>query len=324
MRRFQTSLAWLILLIVTELVHLLFKMLSLLGCFLAAVGLSLGSEPDQFDWDNSITPSWDLEYTPCYDGLQCARLLLPLDWLNPEDTNRTVAIAIAKLPANVSASDDTFGGTVITNPGGPGDSGVVHMLKNGHFLQGMVDGKRHYEVLSFDPRGMFHSTPNANCYEDAVERNLAQWQQQGFGLLGDSSTKQLRRRMAHATAFGQRCARADAGQSSIREYMSTASVARDMLAIVEKIEVSRQKQATGGGTTHDDGSLTRLELRSATKDARIQYFGTSYGTFLGNTFLSMFPGRVHRMILDGLVVGEEYVDLVRCIHVADGGLTVTY
>ena len=34
-----------------------------------------------FDWQ-TITPSWNLEYTSCYDNeFQCARLLLPLDWL---------------------------------------------------------------------------------------------------------------------------------------------------------------------------------------------------------------------------------------------------
>ena len=269
----------------------------------------------EFNWSH-IEPSWDLEYTPCYDGLQCARLLLPLDWLNPRDeVNATVAIAIAKLPAKVGADHDSFGGTVITNPGGPGDSGVVHMIKNGHFLQSMVDGNRHYEVLSFDPRGVFYSTPIANCYENEADGDLAEWQMRGFGLL-DGSTQQLRRRRAHATARGKRCAEADKGQSSIREFMSTASVARDMLAIVDKIEASRSaalaKATRQGG--HDD-SAQRLELRSQSAnkraEARLQYFGTSYGTFLGNTFLSMFPGRVHRVVLDGLVVGEEYVDLVR-------------
>lgn len=287
-------------------------MLLLFLCLLAVVGQSYAGELDEFDW-NSIKPSWDLEYTPCYGELQCARLLLPLDWLNPKDTTRTVAIAIAKLPAKVDASDEAFGGTVITNPGGPGDSGVVHMVRNGHFLQDMVDDKRYYEVLSFDPRGMFHSTPAANCYQNAVETKLAQWQQQGFGLLDFSSEKQVRRRMAQATAFGQRCARADAEQSHIREHMSTASVARDMLAMVDKLEASRR------GTDNDD-SQSRLELRSTTPDAaeaRIQYFGTSYGTILGNTFLSMFPGRVHRMVLDGLVVAEEWVNGVRCVYAGD-------
>lgn len=290
-------------------------MFLLLTCFLAVVDLSCAGKPDQFNWDE-IQPSWDLEYTPCYGELECARLLLPLDWLNEEDKSRTVAVAIIKRPAKVDITDDAFGGTVITNPGGPGDSGVVHILKNGHYLQGMVDGKLYYEVLSFDPRGMFHSTPVADCYEDDADRSFSEWQMRGFGLLGDSSAQQFRRRMAHATAFGQRCARADKGQSSIREFMSTASVARDMLAMVEKIELLRQKKIAGAG--HDDGSLVGLELRANEHDAseaRIQYFGTSYGTFLGNTFLSMFPGRVHRMILDGLVVPEEYVDLVGYIHI---------
>jgi pimeloyl-ACP methyl ester carboxylesterase len=285
--------------------------------FVAAVGLSHASPSAadaRFDWDE-IEPSWDLEYTPCYGGLQCARLLLPLDWHNPEDTTQTVAIAIAKLPAQVDAGDEAFGATVITNPGGPGDSGVIHMIRNGHYLKSMFDGeKRRHEILSFDPRGMYRSTPIADCYRrDRADSSLSQWQLQGFGLLGDSSTEQFRRRRAHATAFGQRCALADKEQSSIREHMSTASVARDMLAMVGKIEELRRKEM------RDGSEASKLELRSdqvnnAATEPRIQYYGTSYGTVLGNTFLSMFPGRVHRMVLDGLVVGEDYVNLVRRVH----------
>ncbi|UNI22217.1 hypothetical protein JDV02_008126 [Purpureocillium takamizusanense] len=279
-----------------------------------------------FNWSH-IEPSWDLQYTPCYDGLQCARLLLPLDWLNSSDGNNgTVAIAIAKLPAKVGADHDRYGGTVITNPGGPGDSGVVHMIKNGRYLQGMVDGNRHYDVLSFDPRGVFYSTPTANCYEDEPDGNLAEWQMRGFGLL-DGSKQQLRRRRAHATARGQRCAQADKGQSSIREFMSTASVARDMLAIVDKIEESRSAALVKAPKSGHRDDAQRLELRSSVDmgaEARLQYFGTSYGTFLGNTFLSMFPGRVHRMVLDGLVVGEEYVDLEWSTNLADTAHVVDY
>lgn len=38
----------------------------------------------------------------------------------------------------------------------------------------------------------------------------------------------------------------------------------------------------------------------------LQYLGFSYGTFLGNTFGSMFPDRVKRMVLDGVVDATDY------------------
>ena len=46
---------------------------------------------------------------------------------------------------------------------------------------------------------------------------------------------------------------------------------------------------------------------------RILYWGLSYGTILGNTFASMFPGRVGRMILDGVADANDYMKGVR-IH----------
>lgn len=81
---------------------------------IVTVTLSLSTHP-AFDW-SSIIPSRALVYSKCYDRLECARLLVPLDWQDSEN-NQTVAIAIIKLPAAVSDSDPRFGGTIITNPG---------------------------------------------------------------------------------------------------------------------------------------------------------------------------------------------------------------
>ena len=43
------------------------------------------------------------------------------------------------------------------------------------------------------------------------------------------------------------------------------------------------------------------------KPARVLYWGFSYGTILGNTLASMFPGRMGRVVLDGVddVFGEH-------------------
>lgn len=52
--------------------------------------------------------------------------------------------------------------------------------------------------------------------------------------------------------------------------MSTASVARDMLHIIEKLG-----------------------------EEKLKYWGFSYGTFLGVTFASLWPQKMERMVLDG-------------------------
>jgi len=64
--------------------------------------------PDSFNW-NQIEPTSHLNYTTCYDGLECSRLLVPLDWQN-STTDKQVTLAVARLAAKVDPSDSTFGG----------------------------------------------------------------------------------------------------------------------------------------------------------------------------------------------------------------------
>ncbi|KAJ4288730.1 hypothetical protein N0V88_007264 [Collariella sp. IMI 366227] len=49
-----------------------------------------------------------------------------------------------------------------------------------------------------------------------------------------------------------------------------------------------------------------VKVRFETKKARLQYLGFSYGSVLGNTFASMFPERVGRMVVDGIADAEDY------------------
>ena len=101
--------------------------------------------PAEFDWE-TLTPSRELEFSRCYEEYECARLIVPLDWTeaNAEKRQggRTMTLALTRLTAN--ATDGTaYGGTVIVNPGGPGDSGTVEMLKNGHYLRDLVATRTH-------------------------------------------------------------------------------------------------------------------------------------------------------------------------------------
>jgi len=83
--------------------------------------------------------------------------------------------------------------------------------------------------------------------------------------------------------------------ADIKRYMTTASVARDMLEIVER-------HAENVGRWRDKELFSELDR----KKAKLQYFGFSYGTYLGATFASMFPDRVGRLVLDGVVNSDDY------------------
>lgn len=272
-----------------------------------------------FNWDG-LAPSRDLRYEPCYSGLECARLVLPLDWFNKEEQAShgfNVTLAIVKQPAVVATSSPSFRGTVLVNPGGPGDSGVLHLLRNGEYMQKMMDtDDSHYEVLSFDPRGMTLSVPSGDCFTNEVARALGEAQ---LGT-GDKTTEQGWKQIkANHKAFSHQCAKVsrDKHGFAIQEYMSTAYVAADMLAMVDKIEAERyseksQKHSQSQGEHYSESQRDSKQkvLRRSDKPARLQYYGTSYGTYLGQVFMSMYPGRVHRMILDGVVVAEDYTAAV--------------
>lgn len=229
-----------------------------------------------------------------------------MDWLNPEDDSDPVIIAIGVRPAVVDASDPSFGGTIITNPGGPGGNGLRLLLGSGETLQKIADGKKKYEIMSFDPRGVGETLPRSDCWRDEFGRQSFANEELAIGSPA-SGEYVLKRMIARAKGFGMLCERgAKKGEKDIRNFISTSSVARDMVEIVDKLaELRSSKPGKGSGDAGEEDE-NRLELRDEKEVARIQYWGFSYGTVLGNYFASMFPGRVGRVVLEGVVDIDDY------------------
>ncbi|KAH7347161.1 TAP-like protein-domain-containing protein [Plectosphaerella cucumerina] len=245
-----------------------------------------------FNW-SAITPTRRLQYHDCYSEYKCARLKVPLDWSKANSTScsssvKWAAIGIVTLPATVPETDPSFGGTILINQGGPGGAGSEFVMAAGKYLQGILDGDRHYEILGFDPRGIALSTPRAECYDSASDRALDAVQRQGMSPVSDDMG--LNFNYQNLRGLGELCG--EQGPDSIFNHMSTASVARDMLEIVDRVDELRR----GNSTITDDARKPGL-----------QYLAVSYGTVLGNTFASMFPGRVERMVLDGVADADDFV-----------------
>ena len=255
-----------------------------------------------FDW-TAITPTPDLQYHPCYDNtFQCARLRVPLDWSNP-NTSSYAAIAIVTVPATVPTNSSAYAGPILINPGGPGGSGTDLALTTGAVIQALVDvpGVRHYDIVGFDPRGVALTTPAASCYASQFDRAADGMRADGMpGVLAPSGVE-MKFEMARGVARlceGVDVAAGGGAQGGVFRFLSTASVARDMLEIVERTEEMLKK-----------GNVTKKGCGVAGaggNKAKLQYLGFSYGSMLGNTFASMFPGRVGRMVVDGIVDGEDY------------------
>ena len=257
---------------------------------IALMVLASGAQTQDFAWD-MVEPTKDLRYHDCYNGYKCARLKVPLDWNDPQN-NDSVAIAILTVPATVSEDDPSFGGTVITNPGGPGASGVDAALHTGKYIQWVIDKNKHYEILSFDPRGVAHTTPRADCFGGKPIKDAYRMQDRGSGPLvaeGDP----LKHRFAIAQAFWSLCEETDRNVN-ILPHVGTAAVARDMVEIAERVDELRRKT-----------DLPRSALPTG-DIVRVQFFGLSYDARLGNVFASMFPGRVGRVAADAIIYNKDF------------------
>jgi pimeloyl-ACP methyl ester carboxylesterase len=123
-------------------------------------------------------------------------------------------------------------------------------------------GLENYDIVGWDPRGVGHSTP-VTCYgEDDLDRYFSM----------DSSPddpSELQARIGEQIKFGQSCLEKS---GPLLEHVSTMETIRDLEL-----------------------------LRHLLGDAKINYFGSSYGTKIGSLYAEQLPHRVGRMVLDGAV-----------------------
>ena len=200
------------------------------------------------------------------DGLQCATAPVPMDYADPSGPG--FSLALIKAPARDPA---TRIGTLFWNPGGPGDAGTS-------FLPAAIGGfpaevRDRFDIVSWDPRGMGgRTTPVVQCFDSAAAEAAF------LGAhLSDSlpvTPEELVADAAGRAAFNAACV---ARNGTLLEHVSTADNARDLDL-----------------------------LREAVGEDKLSYYGTSYGTFLGATYVNMFPGRVRAAVLDGAVTPSAW------------------
>ncbi|KAF6836449.1 alpha beta hydrolase fold family [Colletotrichum plurivorum] len=218
---------------------------------------------------SSIKPSRTLEWHSCFeDGeYDCARLDLPMDWLEPSD-DRRVVLAVTRIRATEKSD---YKGPVIFNPGGPGGSGVWSLKHHGKYLQEII-GVNH-DLISFDPRGIGASVPRIECWSSPQQRQV--WDLQAPGLL-DAHEGAMAEMLVRGNAYSQACEKAMSA-SGILHHIGTVSAARDMLEVLHLLGYDKLK-----------------------------YWGFSYGTVLGGVFASMWPDKVERLVSDGNVDYREW------------------
>ena len=189
--------------------------------------------------------------------------------------NGTFTLALIKYPARDAANRI---GTVFCNPGGPSDSGT-------QFLPASISGfpervRDRFDIISWDPRGMGgRTTPVVQCFDNEADENT---------YLNDNLQNLA---VSHAELVADAAA---------RKTLNTACIAEngDLLSHVSTADNARDLDL----------------LRQAVGEKMMNYHGTSYGTFLGATYVNMFSDRVRSAVLDGAIAptgwaGNEGEDL---------------
>lgn len=207
-------------------------------------------------------------------------LTVPLDY--EDDAAGTTDIAFIKWTNPNGTYNSSSTHDILTNPGGPGGSGVKFLIDTIEYFKLAIGTD--YNLVGFDPRGVNNSGPDISCFPGT--KNTRVLYDRDLGIPTDANdTNSLAETWARAGAAGEWCSRVHSGGNSSAKYVNTVATATDMLHYTELLAKSQ-------GEDPDTSQLW--------------YYGGSYGTVLGSTYAALFPDRVGRVVLDGVVDGEDY------------------
>jgi pimeloyl-ACP methyl ester carboxylesterase len=188
-------------------------------------------------------------------GAECGKLAVPVDYKRPDGDATT--LALIRFPATREKI-----GSLLINPGGPGESGIEAALG---LLQSVSPRVRErFDLVGFDPRGVAASRPAIWCNSDADNDRLRTLPQVDYSPAGVAQIE------GETKAFVRRCV--DKMGKKFLANVGTVSVARDMDVI-----------------------------REALGDSKLTFLGYSYGTRIGAAYAEAYPKNVRAMILDGAV-----------------------
>jgi pimeloyl-ACP methyl ester carboxylesterase len=203
-------------------------------------------------------PSPELRWYPCRDvpDTECAGLEVPVDPARPNGAQLT--LRLGRVPATDPARKKAV---LLFIPGGPGVgiSGVFGGLRQ---LQHIDDFARHFDVVSFDPRGIGASSP-VRCDPAALPPASEPIYRAPTPLEFDAIAR------ANA-AFFQSC------------FTATGELMSHLSAIDTAADVERIRQAL----TPNDGLVA---------------YAGSYGTVYGAAYLERYGDHVRALVLDAVV-----------------------
>ncbi|KAG8773581.1 hypothetical protein FRC15_001922 [Serendipita sp. 397] len=235
----------------------------------SALGSSRALAPANVTWSNC----------PDTTGVECATVQVPLDWA--DESKGMIPIALSRVPAKTPQRE----GYMFFNPGGPGGSGTEFVQNLGPIIQFILG--RGMEIISWDPRGIAGSGPNITLFSGEADYEAFWNPLYGKGHLGAHGnltiTSDVDFIMTQVSAFdgiaqslNQKMIERN---GDLLKYVGTCAVVRDLVYLVDSVY--------GQGTD-------------------VNLYGISYGTVIATYLTQMFPDRVGRVIIDGVLDPEKY------------------
>jgi pimeloyl-ACP methyl ester carboxylesterase len=150
---------------------------------------------------------------------QCGYLSVPLDYNHPNGAKIQLAVS------RIVHTSSNYQGVILTNPGGPGGSGLgLNPFLIAQFqADGYGDAAGDYDWIGFDPRGVGSSIPSISCdptyfgpdrpiYVPFTHQLLTTWLGRSQGYASD-------------------CASQSQAQTALLQNMTTVDSAKDMDSI---------------------------------------------------------------------------------------------
>jgi pimeloyl-ACP methyl ester carboxylesterase len=193
-------------------------------------------------------------------ALQCASLSVPRDYDDPAGSQ--ITLALARKPARTPAARI---GSLLINPGGPGNSGVSDLPAELRSLTATLQNR--FDIVSWDPRGVQRSAP-VRCSDPNAK---------GGGGGGD-------------------------GGGSTIDPAPTRPEEQQILADAYKAAGEACLRWSGDLLRHvgTDSTVEDLErIRIALGEEKVTFIGHSAGTLLGAVYADRYPQRVRAFLLDG-------------------------
>lgn len=199
-----------------------------------------------------------LVWNPC-GGNECATLTVPLDYAHPRAA--TIPIALVRRRATDPAHRI---GSLVINPGGPGEAGTQLLGRDLGVLTPTV--KARFDIVEMDPRGVGNSG-GLHCSDPGTGGSGTGAKVDPVPVTPAGRTALIDADRGYAQACAQRA-------GALLGRIGTTDVARDL-----------------------------DQLRKALGDERLTFLGISYGTLLGATYADLYPTHVRALVLDGVIDG---------------------